>query len=225
VQFNIGQIGVSLGDMNDGKDWATVMSTNGQNSINSPDGAAAVGTGTYTANFANSVVPATATLSNTAAGYGPLILGGQFTFAAVAGVETDYVLFAYLNPAGTSAIPAKTLVITGVKIYSYVSVVAVATTATVFQWAIGVGTTAITLATADSVTTGTRAARRLGLGMQSWIVGAAVGTLGQTVDTRLSAPLIVEAGTYCQILLKIPLGTATATQFFRGIVNVNGYFE
>jgi len=51
------------------------------------------------ANYANSAAPASATLSNTAAGY--TTLGGQFQFAAVAGAETDYALFAYTVPAAS----------------------------------------------------------------------------------------------------------------------------
>lgn len=77
------------------------MAGMGQSCVNAPDSA----TAGSTANYANTAAPASATLSNTAAGY--TTLGGQFQFAAVAG-ETDYALFAFLVPAGAAAVPAKT---------------------------------------------------------------------------------------------------------------------
>ena len=224
VQLNIAQLGITLGDMDSGKDWNTVMVTNGQSSINAPDGTAAAAAGTYTANIVNSAAPASATLANTTAGYATL--GGQFQFAAVAGAETDYALFAYLNPVATAAIPGKTLVITGVRIDTFNTVVAVATTPTVLQWSIGIGGTAVTLATADSVTAGTRAARRLGLGVQAMPVATAAGGMAdKTIDIKFASPLMVEAGSYCHIILKMPVATATATEVIRGLVIVNGYFE
>ena len=111
----------------------------------------------------------------------------------------------------TAAIPGKTLVITGVKIDTFNTVAAVATTATVLQWSIGVGGTAVTLLTVDSVTAGTRAARRLGLGVQNMIVGTPVGGMATpTIDTKFTSPLMVEPGSYCHIILKMPIATATA---------------
>jgi len=228
VQFNVAQLGITMGDMDSGKDWATTMVTNGQSSISAPDGQAAQAniSGTTTANLANNGAPSPATLSNTTAGYGPLALGGNFSFAAVAGAETDYALFAYLNPAGTSAIPGKTLVITGFRVDVYNTVVAVATTATVFQWSLGVGATAVSLLTADSVAAGTRAARRLGMGIQTMPVGTAVGAMATpTINNQFLSPLMVEPGTYCHVILRMPTATATATEVYRGMVTINGYFE
>jgi hypothetical protein len=225
IQFNIAQLGITLGDMDSGKDWDTVMATNGQNSIVAPDGQAAVAAGTYTANFVNNTVPATVVPANATSGYGPLILGGQFAFAALVSAETDLLLFSYLVPAGTAAIPGKSLIIRGVRIDTINTVVAVATTATVLQWSLGVGATAISLLTVDSVTAGTRAARRIGLGIQTFPVASTVGSAAVPIDVKFAAPIMCEAGTYAQIILKVPLGTATATEIFRGIVTFNGYFE
>lgn len=220
VQLNVAQIGITLGDMDSGKDWATTMATNGQSSISAPDGQAAA----LTANYANSAAPASATLSNTTAGYATL--GGQFQFVAVAGAETDYALFAYLNPAASATIPGKVLVITGVRIDTFNMGATVATTPTTLQWAIAVGGTAVSLVTADSATAGTRAARRLLLGTQSLPVGTVVGgNCDRNIDVDFGAPLTVEPGSYCHIILKMPIGTATGSQIVRGVVMVNGYFE
>lgn len=220
IQMNISTFGITQADMDMTKDWSYNMVTNGQSSISAPDGQAAA----YTANIVNNTAPVSTALAN--AGPGNASLGGQFQFAAIAGAETDYVLFAYLNPVGTSAIPGKTLVITGVKIDTFNTVAAVATTATVLQWSIGVGGTAITLVTTDSATAGTRAARRLPLGIQTMPIGTAVGAMANpTIDVKFSTPLMVEAGSYCHIILKMPIATATATEIIRGVVAVNGYFE
>ena len=222
VQLNIAQLGISQGDMDMTKDWATNMVGNGQSLIQVPDGAVAA----QTANYANSAAPASITLSNTTSTYAATLLGGQFQFAAVAGAETDYMVYAYLNPQGTASIPGKNLIVTGVRIDTFNTVAAVATTATVFQWSIGVGSTNISLATTDSLSTGARAPRRLILGVQTMPIGTAVGAMATpTIEVTLSSPLIVEPGTYCHIILKMPIGTATATEIYRGTVLVNGYFE
>jgi hypothetical protein len=35
----------------------------------------------------------------------------------------------------------------------------------------------------------------------------------------------VEPGTYTHIILRVPYGTATATELFRGMVGINAYWE
>jgi hypothetical protein len=41
----------------------------------------------------------------------------------------------------------------------------------------------------------------------------------------LYSPLMVEAGTYCHIILKIPVGIATSSLYYRGNIIINGYWE
>jgi hypothetical protein len=91
--------------------------------------------------------------------------------------------------------------------------------------AIGVGSSAVSLATADSLTTAARAPRRLALGSQVFPIGAAIGAQATRIDVNLDAPLVCEPGCFVHIMLKMPLGTATASQIIRGIVGLNGYFE
>ena len=217
LQLKLANYHISLGDFAHNRLWPTVQVGMGGSSIQGQSG----GTQGQTTNYANSAAPASATLSNTAAGYATL--GGQFQFAAVAGAETDFALFAYLNPIPTTAITGKNLIIRGIWIQSYNSVVAVATTATVLQWSLGVSSTAVSLATAEAAAA--RARRVIPLGIQSFPVGAAVGALAAEIDVNLDAPLTVEPGTYVHIILKVPIGTATATEIFRGIVGINGYWE
>ena len=174
-----------------------------------------------TANNVNSTVPATATLSNTAAGY--TTLGGRFLFAAVAGVETDYALFAYLNTAPTTGITGRNLVIRGVWVDTINAVAAVATTPTVLEWSLATGSTAVSLATTDGAAT--RLPKRIALGTQSFVVGSLAGAKSERIDVNLDAPVVVEPGTYLHIILRMPYGTATATELFRGMVGINAFWE
>ena len=174
-----------------------------------------------TSNYANSAAPASGTLSNTAAAF--TTLGGQFQFAAVAGAETDYALFAYQVPAATTAVTGRNLVIRGIWIDSVNLGAAVATTATLLQFAIATGSTAVSLATADAATT--RARTPITLGYQSFAIGSPIGYSPPRIDVNLDSPIVCEAGSYVHVILKMPLGTATASQIIRGIVGINGYFE
>lgn len=165
-------------------------------------------TGAQLAAWANSAEPANATLSNTAAGY--TTLGGKFQFAAVAGAVTDFALFGFQVPSPS------TLVITGIDIEAWNTVVAVATTPTLLTWGIATNLTAVSLATASHA--------RVGLGAQSFAVGAAPGATAQRISKQFRTPLVCGPGRFVDIILRIPVGTATATEVFAGMVNIEGYF-
>lgn len=216
-QVKIGSYSVSQGDIDTVRLWATQMASQGQTGIIQPSGS---GVG-QTANYANSAAPASATLSNTSAGY--TTLGGQFQFAAVAGAETDYALFAFQATSPQSQVSGKSLVIRGIWIDTMNTGAAVATTATWLQWSLGIGATAVTLATADGAAT--RAAKRIALGNQVFPIAAAIGAQATRLDVNLDAPLVVDASTYIHVIVKMPLGTATASQVIRGIVGINAYWE
>ena len=217
VQFKIASYSVTIGDLDNNRLWASVMSGQGGSGLTYPSGS----TAGITSNNVNSTVPATATLSNTAAGYATL--GGKFVFAAPAGAETDYALFAFLNPVPTTSLTGKNLVIRGVWVDTYNAVVAVATTPTILEWSLAVGSTAVSLATTDGAAT--RLPKRIALGVQSFMVGALAGAPAERVDINLDAPVVAEPGTYVHIILRVPYGTATATELFRGHVGVNCYWE
>lgn len=218
-RMEVADVSVIARDLQLNRLWATAMAGIECGSYNNPRGAAAG----QSANYANSAAPASATLSNTAAGY--TTLGGQFQFAAVAGLETDYALFAFQVPAAAAGGGNRNLVIRGVRIEAYNMGAASATTPTLLQWALGVGSTGVSLATADSLTAGTRAPRRVPLGVQSIPIGTAIGGNAAPIDVNLDAPLYVAAGTYLHVILRMPVGTATAAQIIRGVVLINGYYE
>lgn len=176
-------------------------------------------TGAQAANNANSAGPVTAVLSNTAASY--TTLGGRFAIAAVAGAATDFPLFGYTVPTSYR------LIVTGVRIDTCNTVVAVATTASMFDWSIGVQATAASLATPDAIAAApTSAPRRMSLGIQGLIIGAGVGACANTISVDFSkAPLVVDSGRVLTIIVQHSVGSATATEIYRGTVAVSGYFE
>ena len=166
-------------------------------------------TGAQLAAWTNSAEPANATLSNTAAGY--TTLGGKFQFAAVAGAVTDFALFGFQVP-----VPAN-FVVTGVDIDTWNLGAAVATTPTLLTWALAVGSTAVSLATAT--------VNRIGLGAQSLPVATPIGGQASRISKQFRTPLHCPAGRFIHVILRMPVGTATASQVIAGMVNIEGYFD
>jgi hypothetical protein len=219
-QFLVGAISVSNGGIGASRSWPLVCVGMGQSSISVPDGQ----TPNSTANYANSAAPTSVTLSQTAGGYNTL--GGQWQYAAIASTENDYSLFAYQNPVANTVAPGKNLVIRGIRIETInTGAINNGTTPTCIQWSLGVGATAITPATVDSDTTGTRSTRIIPLGTQTIPVSAPIGTRANVIDVNLDAPIVCEPGTYIQVYNRPYLGVATASQVIRGIVMFNGYWE
>lgn len=211
-RFEVQSVNISLFGTNITRLWSSAMAGMGLSSINQPDGAVSG----QSANYVNSTAPVSAVLANITAGYATL--GGQFQFVAVAGAETDYALFGY-------QVLGRNLLVRGLRIETFNMGAIVATSPTLLQWALGVGSTGVSLATADSSTGGTRLPRRLPLGVQMLPVGSVIGQVAVPIDINLDAPVIVEAGTFLHVILKMPVGTATASQIIRGTVMINGFYE
>lgn len=209
-QFSIGQVNVVQQDLNKIKPWQHVLVSLGRGAYQSP-----VTPFGQTSNHANSTSPASATLSNTAAGYATL--GGRFQFAAVVGAATDYALFGFQVPAGYQ------LYINDISISCMNTGAIGGLTGTIIEWFLGINGSAVSLATADGA--GTWAPRRIPLGMQSFGISAAIGTSTSDINRRCDTPLVVDSGRFFVVGAQIPAGLATSAQIFRGCVFVNGYFE
>lgn len=216
-RIEIAFIQVAGGDVMTNKPWAHQMVGSGGGSYQNQPGVASG----QTANHANSAAPTSAVLSNTAASYSTL--GGQWQAAAVVGAETDYALFGYQVPIGSNALPGKTLYITDIRIGETIVTGAAVATATVLQWSLGLGSTAVSLATADGVAA--VGPRRMTIGNQTFAAAAAISSLAAGVSLNLSTPVAVHPGCFVHVILKIPAGAATASLVFRGTVMINGYFE
>ena len=213
----VGPVTASTSGIANGQTYPDAMALSGFGAYQGQSG----GTLGQTLNWTNSTEPVNATLSNTAAGY--TTLGGQWSFAAPAGAVTDFLLFGYTVPAAAAGSFNRTMLVKGVCIDAVNVGAAVATTATVLQWAVSVGATAASLATTESATA--KAHRRVALGVQSWIVGAAIGAPAESIWLDCSqAPLMAEPGTIIGILVRVPIGTATASQVIRGTCTIIGHY-
>jgi hypothetical protein len=220
-QLRVGLVSVQLGDLAPCKPMSHVSAGAGWMAYQGQTG----GTMGTSASYANSADPtAAAGLSNTTAAVGSG-LGGQFRFNAAGTAVTDGIVSSFQVPAGTAALPGKTLYITGIKISSVNLGAAVATTATVLAWSLAFGHTAVSLATTEAATT--KAARRVALGFQSWPIGAAIGAMPDRGDIYMpfGSPVAVQPGEFVQTVAKFVLGTATASQVIWVHVTIDGYYE
>jgi hypothetical protein len=215
IKLQVSALQVSIGGFDVNRLWPTVCAGMGRSSCLVPSGAAAG----QTANWANSAAVtmiAAASLANTTPAFTGL--GGQFFVGASAAADTDLHIMNYLVPVGS------TLVIRGARIETANMVVAVATTAHLLQWAIGIGSSASTLAgTEDAI--GVTVRRVVPMGLQHFPVASPVGYTPPALDYNFDSPLVVYGGQYVSFFYKVLVGTATATQGFRGTIMVNGYFE
>lgn len=227
LQFRVWDFSVTLGDLQTGKPWSHQMAIQG-GGLQVQQGAT---TGGQLSTWALGAAPATVTLTASTAP-ATNTLGGQFLLpVAITVAESDYPLFAWLNPAGTVAIPGKTFVCTGVRVCeSYVSVAALTGGPVALHYAIGWGSTASSLATTESTTFSsatTKIARKEALGIQTFAATAAHCTVspGFQVDFS-SAPKVVYPGQYLHIILRVTGVNLTAgTGQIRGAITPLGYFE
>jgi hypothetical protein len=201
-QMTVSAIDVVQLDVMANKPWKEQMAESGYGAPYQPV------TQVQAAQWANSAAPASATLSNTAAGY--TTLGGLFQFAAVAGAATDYALFGFQAPTPYS------FILDAIDIETWNTGAAAATTPTLLVWGLGVDQSAVSLA-------GTIA--RAGLGAQSFPIGAAIGAKAERISQAFDTPLITSPGRFLTVILRMPVGTATAGEVFQGLVNLRGRFE
>jgi len=66
---------------------------------------------------------------------------------------------------------------------------------------------------------------RVQLGTQAFIVAAAVGATAPAIAWTPGTPIAVFPGRFLHVIVKEPVGTATATEIYRGSVAVDGFFE
>ena len=221
--IQLGPVEVSAGAMRNAPRFNERITMSEQGGYQTQSGNAAPA---QTALWANNTVPGTAALSNTAASY--TTFGGEFLFTAVAGAETDYCLFGFQVPLETVGGMNRDLLIRGVRIQTTALGAAVGATGCVLQWGIAVGSAAVTLAQAEVTTTASavKGPRRKALGMQAFVAAAPIGTSAMDIKARFKdAPLFAESGSFVQIILRIPVGTAAGGSTFRGTVDIDAQYE
>lgn len=203
-QFFIGDWYVGLMDAQINRSWQDTQAGLQMSLMQNPL------TGVQLEVYANNTEPATAGLSNIAAGYaGPL--GGRYQFAAPGGSAVDYCLFSFQVPAGYQA------KIYGMAVSLKVLGAASATTPTLLEWGINVNAVSANLSTGGGV--------RKSLGNQSIPVATPIGGAAALLDRKFAVPLLCEGGLFINVLVRIPVGTATAGQIIGGSVDFDGYFE
>jgi hypothetical protein len=216
-QLWVGAINVQQMDVNSTKPWSAQMSSSGKAAYQAP--LTAFG---QTANWSNSAAPTTRSLSNTTPG--ETTLGGLTSWTPTTTADTDYVLFGYQVPSGYD------LFITDIVIDNTVAGAANPATALAMEFALGINATAVSLATADSVSTPpyTLGPRRVALGQQVVPASAAIGTqaTGGRIVLSLVTPLQVNSGDYVTLIMRAgQTQTATASEVIRTSAYIGGYFE
>lgn len=175
-----------------------------------------------TALYSNSLAPgAGVAMTNTTAALGSG-LGGQFAALPTLAANTDGIVSSYQNPAATAAIPGKSLYITGIRVQSVVTTVLAGGPVT-YLYSLAFGHTSVTLAASEGA--GTKAARRIPLGIETFAANAAINTLGsQGLYVPFETPVCVMPGEFVQLVAK-NIGTVTTTGVITFMVMINGYWE
>lgn len=206
AQVLVSEFIVLTNDTNYSKSWADALAGTTKAAYLNPT------TFAQTIDYANSAAPASSTPTNTTATR--TTLGGQWLVPAMAGGETDLSLFAFTVPAPYQ------LYITSIMISPPINQVAVsATTANVLQWGW------CTNCTTNLSTGGGQ--RGVIPGFHTLAIAGAVGQVfaGNILQYNPKVPIVCEAGKVFHVIMKMITGAATATETFRGTVQIEGYFE
>ena len=204
------------------KPWAHTMASNGCHSSEGTDGNTMGTTALYSNNLA---AGAGAAMTNTTAALGTG-LGGQFAALPTLVVGTDGIVCSYLNPTGSAAIPPKVLYITGIRIQGAVTTI-LAGGPVLYAYSLAYGHSALSLTTAQAgsfVSPTTKAATRIALGYENFIVTAPVGTIGGGVFVPFQSPIVVNPGEYIALCAK-NFGVVTTTGVITFLVTLEGYQE
>lgn len=225
--MRVSDVTVSLLDVATNMPWAHQMALQGLSAYQGING----GTMGTSASLPNATAATTVTggaLSQTVAI--KTGLGGEAGVqAAAAGL--DGCVTAFQVPAPTINITGRNLVITGLRIDAVNIGAAVTTTATVLQWSLAFGATGLTIPSlaqgesASFANATTKAWRRIALGLQSWVVGAAIGTPAEQITVKFDSPVVVHPGQWVATVAKFLVGTATASQVQWATITFDAHYE
>ena len=174
--------------------------------------------------WTNNTAPTAVALTNTAAAFTGL--GGIVAVLPTLAANSDGKLITYQNPAPTINLTGRNLYITRVTLSGAVSVI-LAGGPVVYAFGLAVGHTATTLATAETgsfVNNTAHAPRVMPLGMASYPVTAAVGTVGQSIDLNFDTPVCVKPGEFIDVIAR-NIGVVTTTGAITMLISIGGYWE
>lgn len=214
----IGFVNVTMADANTSKLWPHVLAGIGGMAYEGQAGGTLGSTALYTNSLAAGAGVA-ATNTTAALGSG---LGGQFSLQPTLTAGTDGIISSYQVPAGTNALPGRGMYITGVKITGVVTT-ALTGGPVIGLWSLAYGHTAVSLATADGA--GTKAPRRIPLGIQTYAATAAVGVRDdREIAVKFDTPVFVQPGEFIQTVFK-NVGTVTTAGVITFMIQFDGYWE
>ena len=186
-QLSVGFVNVGYGDQNVNKPWSHAMSGSGGGSYQTQQGSAAAATVTRGINSSGHPTSGTNRIAGSWTGTSlPALnsLGGLWTSPAITtlATEADYPIFAYLNPAGSAALPGKTLYVTGIRIGDTNVAVVAATNPIFLSYIVMAEASAANTSTADAATT--TSGKSTVIGGHGFGATDAVGTMkpGFTID-------------------------------------------
>lgn len=218
--MRVSDISVYLLDIATAKPWSQQLALSGQVGNLGQNGQ----TQGKTSLWANNTAPTALTLSNGGAAFTGL--GGIAAILPTFTANSDGIIFGYQNPASTINITGKNLVITGVKIQGAVSVI-FAGGPVIYAYAIAYGNLAAGLATTETASFAnntTHAPRIVPIGMETYPVTSAVGTLGAGATISLQTPIVVRPGEFVQIIAR-NIGVVTTTGAITVVCTVDSYWE
>jgi hypothetical protein len=156
-------------------------------------------------------------------------LGGWGAINAPATGATDYIATSFQNPAGGINQTPRNLIVHGIRISTINTGAAVATTPTTLLWSVAFGHNTVTMNTTETasfVNNTAHAPRRVQLGFQSAAVGAAIGAkYADDIFVPLTTPIVVRPGEFLATIVKVVIGTATASQTITFNVMFDSYFD
>jgi hypothetical protein len=174
--MRLSDLTVSLADLLTTKPWSHQMASIGQGGYAGQTGQTQGKAQWWT----NNTGPTAAAATNTAAIAGATTLGGLVAVLPTLTVNNDGIFFTFTNPASTINITGRNFVCTGVKVQGAVSVVLTGGPVT-YAYSLAYGHTADSLATGETATFATATThmpRQVFIGMETYPVTAAVGTIG-----------------------------------------------
>jgi hypothetical protein len=227
-QLSVGFINVGFGDQNVNKPWSHALCGMGAGAYQLQQGNTPGPTVTRASGAAGHPASGTTRIAGTwTATSAPALnnLGGLWTSPAMSSLTTDadYPVFAFLNPAGTAALPGKTLYVTGVRVGEAYVAAAASTNSMFLSYIVAVGNSASATNTADAATT--VSGKAITIGGHGFTSTEAVGNYKPGFEMRFDSPLMIPAGHYFHFIVR-PFGTvASNTLVVTSSLAVNGYFE
>jgi len=204
MMLKVGSVRVEQNDLQLGIPFSHIQSAYGMAYQGLPGG-----TQGNLSNYTYNVAPAATVLNNTTANI--TSLGGLAIATVTLAINTDGIIFAFTNPAGSISQTPRTLVITSVNIQSVVTTI-MAATASSYLYSLAFGGTSVSLATAETasfVTASTKSPKILPLGIDTYIATAPVGTLGNPspiVADFSQSPIVVNPGEVVEIISRCLVG-------------------